>query len=216
MYIIRSLKGPLKNQSFFITGSLKLGRRKGDIVLNDPSTSDPHAEITLNSDGHPFLRDLDSKNGIFISGKKKLKTVLKENTKFTIGKSQFQVFYLKTVRKIWGEVLTNSLFHVSDQPINLISFSRPLNVNFLSGPQKGMNFYLTYGPRYFGSSCVDVPLLDPEAPPQSFVLSPQEQQVFFKTDFPTEVQFNQKQVKQTAIKNNDSVFIGETEIKINF
>lgn len=216
MYIIRSFAGPLKNRSFFITRSLKLGRRKGDIVLNDPSSSDPHAEITLNPDGHPFLRDLNSKNGIFINGKKKLQTVLKENAKFTIGKNRFQVFYLKTARKIWEEVLANSLFHVSDQPINLAPFSRPLNVNFLSGPQKGTSFCLTYGPRYFGSSCVDMPLLEPEAPPRSFALFPEKEQALFQTEFPKEVKLNREQVKQTAIKDSDSVFIGETEIKINF
>ena len=216
MYIIRPLAGPLKGRKFLVTGSLKLGRRRGDIVLNDSAASDPHAEIQLNPNGHLLLRDLGSKNGVFVNGKKKSKILLKENSKFTIGKSEFQVLFLETPEKIWMAILKDSVCRISNRPKALSFFPCPLGVDFLSGPQKGAHFNLTYGPRYFGSFSVDVPLLDAEAPPQTFVLSPVKWQTVFKTDFPETVQLNRQQTRQMAIKDNDSVFIGETEIKITF
>ena len=216
MYVIQPIKGPLKGRKFLITGSLKLGRRKGDIVLNDPAASDPHAEITLNSKGHLLLKDLDSKNGVFVNGKKKAKILLKEKSKFAIGKSEFQISFLKTPEEIWMTILKDSVQRISDRPKDLSFFPCPLGVDFLSGPQKGSHFTLTYGPRYFGSSSVDVPLLDSKAPPQAFVLSPGKWQTIFKTDFSEIVQLNGKQTRQMAIKDNDSVIIGETEIKITF
>ena len=216
MYIIRPLAGPLKGRKFLVTGSLKLGRRRGDIVLNDPAASDPHAEIQLNPNGCLLLRDLDSKNGVFVNGQRKSKILLKENSKFTIGKSEFQILFLETPEKIWMAVLKDSACRISDRPKALSFFPCPLGVGFLSGPQKGAHFSLTYGPRYFGSSSVDVPLLDAKAPPQSFVLSPMKWQTVFKTDFPKTVQLNGQRIRQMAIKDNDSVLIGETEIKISF
>ena len=216
MYIIRPLSGPLKGRKFLVTGSLKLGRRKGDIILNDPAASDPHAEIRLNSKGHLLLRDMDSKNGVFVKGKKRSKILLRENSKFTIGKSEFQILFLETPEKIWMAILKDSVSRVSNRPKDLSFFPCPLGVDFLSGPQKGTHFSLTYGPRYFGSFSVDVPLLDPEAPPRAFVLSSVKWQTVFKTDFPETVQLNRQQTRQMAIKDNDSVFIGETEIKITF
>ena len=216
MYVIRPLKGPLKGRKFLMTESLKLGRRQGDIVLNDPAASDPHAEITFNSKGHPVLSDLNSKNGVLVDGKKQSEILLKKNSKFTIGKSEFQVVFLETPEEIWKEILKDSMLRVSDCPKKLSFFPCPLGIEFLSGPQKGARMTLTYGPRYFGSFSVDVPLLDTQAPPEAFVLSPEKWQTIFKTDFPEIVQLNGKQTRQIDVKDNDSVVIGETEIKITF
>ena len=216
MYVIRPLTGPLKGRKFIMTESLKLGRRQGDIVLNDPAASDPHAEIKLNSKGHPVLKDLNSKNGVFVNGKKQSKILLEKNSTFTIGRSEFQVSFLETPEEIWKEVLKDGLLRVSDRPKNLSFFPCPLGIEFLSGPQKGARLTLTYGPRYFGSFSVDIPLLDSQAPPEAFVLSPVKWQTVFKTDFPETVQLNGRQIRQIAIKDNDFVVIGETEIKITF
>ncbi|MCY4513310.1 MAG: FHA domain-containing protein [Bdellovibrionales bacterium] len=216
MYVIRSLTGPLEGRKFLISESLKLGRRQGDIALNDPAASDPHAEIKLNSKGHLFLTDLNSKNGVFVNGKKQSKVLLKKNSKFTIGKSEFQVVFLEMPEEIWKEILKDNVLRVSDRPKDMSFFPCSLGVEFLSGPQKGARFTLTYGPRYFGSFSVDVPLLDSKAPPEAFVLSPGKWQTIFKTDFPETVQLNGRQTRQIAIKDNDTVFIGETEIKITF
>ena len=215
MYHIRSVSGPLKGQKFLVKGNLKLGRRKGDIVLNDPSASDPHAQITQDSSGRLFLKDLNSKNGTFVGGQKKSKSVLRINDKFTIGKNKFQVLFLKTPAEIGKAVLTDSLFRMSNR-LKAAPFVRPLDVKFLSGPQKGMSFYLTYGPRYFGSLCVDVPLSDRKAPGRAFTVSAKKDQFLFSTDFPKKVQFNGKGVKRAVLEDDNSVTFGDTKIQITF
>ena len=216
MYMIRSLKGPLKGQIFPIDGNLKLGRRQGDIVLKDPAASDPHGEIRVDSRGRILLKDLKSKNGIFTDGRKKDKIVLKENTKFKIGKSEFQVLVERSAEEIWTDILKDSLTRVADRPVALSLFPKPLNVEFLSGPQSGMKFCLTYGPRYFGSSCMDMPLLDPTAPEKSFTLHPEKEGVLFVTDFPKSVRLNGEEIKKTVLKEKDCVWIGDTKIQFTF
>lgn len=50
-------------------GSMKIGRRTGDIVLDDPAVSGEHAVLTT-FDNKSAIYDLDSTNGTFVDGKR--------------------------------------------------------------------------------------------------------------------------------------------------
>lgn len=65
---------------------IKIGRIKGnDIVIENPAVSGKHAAIEV-IDNHYILKDLESKNGVFVNEKKTNEYELKEGDKILIGK----------------------------------------------------------------------------------------------------------------------------------
>ncbi len=88
---IRALQGPLKDKVFHLKEGLKVGRAKGDIVLNDNKVSSLHAFIT--KEGSQLnLVDNGSKNGIRMNGARVTTVPLLLGVKFEIGDSLFEVF----------------------------------------------------------------------------------------------------------------------------
>ena len=70
-------------------GSLTIGRRKtNDIVIEDPKVSRQHAYIELTDNGH-LLKDLNSTNGVRVSGKRVSELLLVDGVHFHIGDSSF-------------------------------------------------------------------------------------------------------------------------------
>lgn len=51
--------------------TIKIGRgQANDIVINDPTVSSEHAKITILDSGNVVIKDLNSKNGTFVNGKR--------------------------------------------------------------------------------------------------------------------------------------------------
>lgn len=87
---LKALSGPLKGQEFPLKAGLRIGRSKGDILLDDGKVSSLHAFLT--EEGGAFvLNDNGSKNGIRV-GRERVGTVeLKLGVVFQIGQSDFEV-----------------------------------------------------------------------------------------------------------------------------
>lgn len=88
---ITVIDGPLEGERFEIKGGEKLGREKGDIVLNDPKSSSHHAQIKKSLLGQLTLVDLKSKNGIFSEGNRVDRVKLADGVEFRIGANTFRV-----------------------------------------------------------------------------------------------------------------------------
>ena len=215
-FILKALSGPVKGQSFDIKKGLKIGRLEGDVVLDDSSVSSLHAKIDIYPNGKMMILDQDSKNKILIEGQELVKSVLEKGTKFKIGKTEFEVALVMTVEELVANFMEKLTQKAKDIPLKLKPFSAPLEVSFISGLQKGQSYYISYGPRFFGSESVDFPLFEQTAPRKSFAIVPEESGPYFITKEPDLVCFNGKQIKRCKIKNGDKVRIGETQIQIFF
>lgn len=83
--------GPLKDQVFQVKEGLKVGRAKGDVVLNDSKVSSLHAYVAKEG-AQLNLVDNGSKNGIRMNGARVSTVPLLVGAKFEIGDSLFEVF----------------------------------------------------------------------------------------------------------------------------
>ncbi len=84
-------EGPLKGKELFIhKDGLKIGRSMGnDLILSDDMTSRNHATITVSRTGNFFLEDKESKNGVFLNGKRISGSDIFDGDKIQIGKNIF-------------------------------------------------------------------------------------------------------------------------------
>ena len=193
-FILRALTGPVKGKAFKVRQGLRIGRSSGDILLKDSLVSDLHAEIQIYSNGKIMIVDKDSKNKIFMAGKKIVKSVLEEGSKFTIGSTEFELRFIKTPEEVWSQFLELSAKNVQNHPLSLKNFFKNIEVQFLSGIQKGQSYFLSYGPRIFGRHSVDCPVVDKKSPGKCFTLVPKEKDIFFITKHPKIVQLNKQSV----------------------
>ena len=214
-FVIQALTGPLKNQVFSIRNGLTFGRERGDIVLQDPSVSKIHAKIEINPDGKMMIIDQESKNKIYIDDKKIVKSILEKDTVFKIGKSEFVVKLIQSPEELWFSFVKNQVKKIENTPMSLKVFFKPVQVKFYSGLQKGQQYKLYYGPRFFGRHSVDCPVFDRKAPEKSFVLIPEPEKILFKTSHPAQVRMNNGELEKSHIKNGDEIFIGESVLKVN-
>lgn len=66
-----------------------IGRKDGDLILDDPKVSNPHAKFTLEDQGF-VIWDFGSKNGTYVNGERiRAATPLKENDLIKIGDTTF-------------------------------------------------------------------------------------------------------------------------------
>lgn len=213
-FIIKALTGPVKGKAFPIKQGLKIGRSLGDILLNDQLVSDLHAEIKVYSNGKIMIIDKDSKNKIVINNQKFVKSVLEKGSKFKIGQTEFELDFVKTPEEIFSEFIKKKTKNVQDQALSLKPFFKTIELVFLSGLQKGQRYYLSYGPRFFGSNSVDLPVLDKDSPKKAFALVPDKMETFFITNHPEIVHFNEEKIKKTKIKTGDQILIGNTILEL--
>lgn len=213
-FIIQALKGPVKGKSFDVKDGLVFGRRKGDVILKDPSVSSIHAEIQVDKSGKILIKDKDSKNKIFVGEEQVEKLVLEKNSSFQIGGSEFIVRFVKSPSELWFQFLKNQTKKVQDAPMALKVFFQPVKILFYAGLQKGCEYRLDYGPRFFGRRSVDCPIFDRKSPEKAFALVPKERYILFKTSYPGQVRINDKKLEQSRLKNGDEIFVGDTVLRI--
>jgi pSer/pThr/pTyr-binding forkhead associated (FHA) protein len=87
-------EGDRRGRIYKVKDGCVVGRKEGDIVLDDPKVSNPHAKIVLENEAF-VVWDFGSKNGTFVNGERiRSATALKENDAIKIGDS---VFILKVL-----------------------------------------------------------------------------------------------------------------------
>ena len=82
-------EGNSRGRVYKVKDGSVLGRKDGDIVLDDPKVSNPHAKFVLENDTF-VVWDFGSKNGTFVNGERiRAATTLKENDTLKIGDTTF-------------------------------------------------------------------------------------------------------------------------------
>lgn len=96
--ILKVLSGPKTGLSSPITDGLSLGRKKTQIALEDPKSSNLHAIVEKQGDDF-FLIDQKSRNGIKFNGKKIDQLKLVPGIEFVIGNSKICVETVEVIKK---------------------------------------------------------------------------------------------------------------------
>jgi hypothetical protein len=82
-------EGPNRGRIYPVHSEAVIGRKDGDLILDDVKVSNPHAKIIC-EDGQFVIWDFASKNGTFVDGERiRAATPLNENTLVKIGDSIF-------------------------------------------------------------------------------------------------------------------------------
>ena len=86
--------GHRRGKVYSIKDGTVIGRKKGDMILDDPKVSNPHAKFTIEDD-HFVIWDFGSKNGSFVNGERiRAATLLNENDTIKLGDT---IFVLKVL-----------------------------------------------------------------------------------------------------------------------
>ncbi|MFT7518643.1 MAG: pSer/pThr/pTyr-binding forkhead associated (FHA) protein [Kiritimatiellia bacterium] len=70
---------------------LTIGRKRGDLILDDPLVSGKHCQI-IRKDGGYFLQDLGSTNGTMVDGRLVREVLLKPGAELTVGNCRMILF----------------------------------------------------------------------------------------------------------------------------
>ena len=211
------LNGPHKGKEFPVKKGLILSRNsetEEDISIKDPQASNPHAKIVKKKSLF-YLQDMDSKNGTYVNEEINDYFALEPGLKFQIGQTVLQV---KESPKPWNEVVTEELKKLSfeNQPKPMKIITPSLVLEFKSGVQKGNTWHIHYGPREAGSGCLDLPILDPQAPDICFSLEPSKESVLFKTLYPEKVLINKKHISKKKLLAGDCISFANTSIEVSY
>lgn len=91
MAILWVKDGARRGKIYKIKDGTTIGRSTGDVVLDDPKTSNPHAKFTLENEQF-VIWDFGSKNGTFVNGTRiRSATALQENDTIRIGDVVFSL-----------------------------------------------------------------------------------------------------------------------------
>lgn len=224
---IEIVDGPNEGSRFQINQGVTLGRSKADIVIKDPKVSGTHAEVALDGKGQLVLVDLDSSNGIHISGRRVKKVALLPGVIFEVGRTQFKVITVEEEQAInfeifvtWRTKLAQKLTETPIMDVEPITkpeaFSPALRLTFVQGIQTDEEIILGYGPRKAGADSLDIELMDEDAPKEAFELHPGPGMVEIKIKAPGRVTLNNKSVDSEMLKEGDLISVGTSLIKISY
>ena len=92
-------EGPRRGRFYPIHHGTVIGRREGDLLLDDPKVSASHAKFTMEGEQF-FLWDFGSSNGTYVNGKRIRRAVpVEENDIIKIGQTVFVVKLLESKPK---------------------------------------------------------------------------------------------------------------------
>jgi len=223
---IEIISGVGEGSRYEVKAGLTMGRYQTDIEVKDPKVSSLHARFEVDPKGQFVLLDLDSSNGIHISGRRVKKVALLPGVVFELGRTQFKVFQVdeqvaSEFNRIvtWREMLKEQITTLSrlDRPLvqGLQSFSPALRLVFIQGVQTDQEIILGYGPRKAGSVSLDIQLLDGEAPQEAFEIHPHigTAQIQLKSG---RVKLNDKFQDLEILKEGDLISFGSTVIRVQY
>ncbi|MDE0151456.1 MAG: FHA domain-containing protein [Bdellovibrionales bacterium] len=240
--ILRVTSGPLEGKTFQVEEDMILGRSKGNILLEDPKISNPHAQIHK-SDNQYILKDLSSKRGIYYQDKTVSFIILQPGVVFQLGSTTFQVdeesssalFRLKEgfqeknissetsfneqedgdLKSKLIEQLESSMEILKDESRLLNFLTKPIQLQFERGVQKNTVWDISYLPRKIGSINADLPLIDPSAPEISFELFLEKEKIIFSTHHKDIVLLNYQHIQKAPLKHGDLIIIGAAYIRVS-
>ncbi len=224
---IEIVSGPLEGSRYKVEAGTQVGRTTGRIIINDPKVSSLHAQVELDAKGQLMLVDLDSSNGLYISGRRVRKIALLSGVTFEVGRTLCKVVQVQEEDAqdfgrvvTWREILKDSFSDSKSRNETHIDagkiFLPLLRLTFLQGIQTGEVLTLAYGPRLFGANTLDMELMDPESPALAFEIHPLEAGAMIKNLSDRFVRLNNKPVQKETLSEGDIIMVGNSALKVTY
>lgn len=224
--MLKGLEGPYKNRYFVLKGGMTIGRKTGDILLeNDPMVSSLHGRIIGRDDGRFMLEDAGSQNQFLVAGKQVPKVDLNSGVIFQVGQSMFEVLAVNTEdvekhspEKSWKETIFGLLEKNHGMRLDLSPLSPCVRVDCLLGANADDSWFLGFGPRLFGPLCEDIEILEMNAADVAFEIRQGDYApcLISKTN---ELFYNKSLIKlgeKVNLTDGDEIGLGVSLYKIRF
>jgi pSer/pThr/pTyr-binding forkhead associated (FHA) protein len=241
--LLRIVGGPHKGTRAPVREGLTMGRKDGDLILNDSKMSIKHARIEWR-DGEWVLVDLGSSNKIKVEGERFAEVVIYPGLLFTVGATEFEVLEKPKAERVkerdgdfeftgsvevpvealtWREILSALLSNAQALPTTkrkstLRPFPSTLRLEFVSGVQHGTTWTLGYGPREAGAKSFDLPLFDDAAADSCFHLDTAKGKLLFRSSSGHSiVRLNGKvaSTEPVELRTGDRIEFGKTRIRVS-
>jgi pSer/pThr/pTyr-binding forkhead associated (FHA) protein len=221
------LDGVKQGSRFKLASGQVIGRKAGDIVIEDEKISSRHAQVELDNKQQFVLNDLGSSNGIVAGNRRVKKLAMMPGVVFRLGRTSFRIVQVdeqpaKEFARVrtWKENLLDSL--PLDWAHNKLTeevgktFSPMLSLKFIHGIQADEELLLAYGPRRAGAFSLDLDLRDAEAPDQAFELIPGDGLAKIKNLCKDKLTLNNNPVDTETLQEGDLIRIGNSVIKVTY
>lgn len=221
------LDGIKQGSRFKLSSGQVIGRKTGDIVIEDEKISSRHAQVELDNKQQFVLNDLDSSNGIVSGNRRVKKLAMMPGVTFRLGRTSFRIVQVEEAPAVdfarirtWKENLTESL--PIDWAHNKLTeelgktFSPILSLKFIQGIQTDEELTIAYGPRRAGAFSLDIDLRDPEAPEDAFELIPGDGAAKIKNLCKNKLTLNNNPVDTEILHEGDMIRLGSSVIKVTY
>ncbi len=232
--IVKSL-----DQTFLIKNSRTiLGRKGGDVVIDDKKVSEQHAVIGY-FDGFFFLVDLNSKNHTYLNGEDVVEAILKHGDTIRIGETTME-FHVQggvvSSANVWPDsqpsvghilevMLGTNRKRIDDTTGIMISESPPeildtplvgITLHVRCSDMQEREFKFLQSDVLIGRQHGDLPLHDPDISRKHAVVETfGDGQVYIKDLGSTNGTFvNNKKVRRVALDDGDVIRLGSTHLEI--
>ncbi len=233
---LKFTEGPREGHNFELLRNkeILIGRKRGDLILNDPLVSGTHARIFAKEDGW-YIQDLSSTNGTVVDGNFVVQERLRPGAEITIG-SHVMVLFVEVdgkkddrrshhsskskLERAW--LLDEELLSIQQsgtfRPKDLIDRglrfppSLQAKVSVVSGVDQGKEFVLKTGHVTIGRGLGELPLMDAEISRHHASISFFGRKMIFLQDMEsTNGTFhNNRKVSASLLKHGDTIGIGRT------
>jgi pSer/pThr/pTyr-binding forkhead associated (FHA) protein len=222
---------------------LVIGRKRGDLILDDPLVSSTHAQIIARTNGY-VLQDLGSTNGTLVDGRLVRETVLRPGSEIAIGSTRMVLFIGLDSPSPSGDapslhsasateiawLLDEELVDMEVKPTqgtqpggDVIDQALRLppgllaSVECVAGADAGKVFRFSRGNVSIGRKTGEIPLTDEEASRRHAVIEVFGRQMIFLRDLGSTngTYHNGQRITVSRIRNGDTIGVGRSVLKLD-
>jgi pSer/pThr/pTyr-binding forkhead associated (FHA) protein len=221
---------------------LVIGRKRGDLLLDDPLVSSTHAQVVARNDGY-VIQDLGSTNGTLVDGRLVREATLRPGSEVSIGSTRLVLFVgleapiagtddpelskgsATEIAWLLDEELvelqgpkdkTSHSSDVIDQDLRLPPGLRA-SVECVAGSDAGRVFRFTRGNVAIGRKTGEIPLTDLEASRRHAVIEVFGREMIFLRDLGSTngTYHNGQRVSVSRLRNGDTIGVGRSVLKLD-
>ena len=221
-FLLKGLAGPYQNKHFKIAPGMSLGRRQGEILLQEDNTvSSLHGRVITLGNGQLALKDAGSQNQFLVNNKKVEQVDIVAGSIFQVGQCVFEVVKVSdkdvkkfVVEKNWKEVVFDVLANNKALGISGATSLEPIvRVECTQGPSADVSWFLGFGPRLFGPLCEDIEILEKDSGDISFEISQSNKGPVVRP-ISQNVLVNKKSMTEKQLVDGDEIQVGSSIFKI--
>jgi ABC transport system ATP-binding/permease protein len=237
---LQIVSGPRQGTSVALSGvkPLVIGRKRGDLILDDPLVSGSHCRI-VERDGKLLLQDLGSTNGTLVDGRRVRETALQPGAEITVGNNKLILFVGEQPPKAreeashvtapqldiaWlldeelVELRPNDNPHAADVIGQDLRLPPGLNavVEVVAGLDAGKVYRFSRGNIAIGRRVGEVPLSDVEVSRHHAVIEVFGREMIFLRDLGSTngTYHNGRRISVAKLTNGDTVGCGKTVMRL--